>query len=58
MLKETVFAKGKPIGVLIVDTFNGQMTFTPAEEPSLLSNRRWKSLDEMRQAVIKAYTVK
>lgn len=56
MLKETVFANGRPVGVLLVDTYNGQLSFHPAESPSLLPDRDWKCLDEMRQMIIKVYS--
>ena len=56
--KETVFADGRPVGAILVDTYHGQLSFHPAEGPSLLPNRNRKSLDEMRRSVIKAYTQK
>ena len=58
MLKETVFANGRPVGVLLVDTFNRQISFHPTESPSLLPDRSWNSLDEMRQAIVEAYSRK
>ena len=48
MLKETVFANGRPVGVILVDTYNRQLSFHPAESPGILVDSNWATLDELR----------
>lgn len=55
-LTETIFFKGAPIGVVRQGSFTGQIDFTPLNGKSRLTDRSWDSVDQLKQAVIKAYS--
>lgn len=56
ILTETIFFKGAPIGAVRQCSFTGQIDFSPLKGKSLLADRSWDSVDQLKQAVIKAYS--
>ncbi len=56
MISETLHVEGKSVGRMIVDTNAKEVTFEPNENPTLVPDRNWNGVDELRQAVIQAYT--
>jgi hypothetical protein len=55
MLSETLHVSDRPVGKLLVNTNSQEIAFQAAESPSLLTNRSWKTVDELRAAVTAAY---
>ena len=56
ILRETIFIDGTPLGVIRRDDYSGEIAFSPHNPPSKLPLREWKSVDELRAAVLEAYT--
>ena len=55
-ITETIHVEGKPVGHLIVNTNSHEIEFQPAEATSLLPDQEWGSVDELRVAVVNAYS--
>lgn len=55
ILAETIFVADTPVGVIRMDTNTRQIAFSPIEGKSRLPDREWKSIDELKDAVIKTY---
>ena len=53
---ESVHVAGKPVGMIHQDSNTGQLDFSPHEGKSLLPQRQWRDIDELKAAVIKAYS--
>lgn len=56
ILAETIFVGGAPVGVVRQDTNSRQIVFFPIDGKSPLPNRPWKSVDELRAAVVAAFS--
>ena len=56
ILRETIFLDGTPLGVIRQDNFTRLIAFSPQNPPSKLPLREWKSVDELKAAVLEAYT--
>jgi len=56
ILAETIHVAGKPVGRLMVNTNSHEIAFQAAEAISLLPDQEWASVDELRAAVIAAYS--
>ena len=55
ILAETLYIDRQPIGIVRQDSHSGQIVFSPLEGKSPLPQRRWRSVDELKRAVIRAY---
>ena len=55
ILTETIFVEGAPVGVVRQDINTRQIAFSPIEGQSRLPAKDWKSMDELKEAVIAAY---
>ena len=55
-IKETIYVKGQPVGALLLDSLTRQASFQSAEMPSLLPDRTWGSIDELKATVAAAYS--
>ena len=55
ILAETIYVDRQPIGMVREDSNTGQLDFSPHEGKSLLPQRQWRDIDELKAAVIKAY---
>ncbi len=55
ILAETIFVDQRPVGVVRRDSTTRQVAFSPTDGRSLLPERQWRDIDEMKAAVIKAY---
>ena len=55
ILTETIFVEGAPVGVVRQDINTRQIAFSPIEGRSRLPAKDWKSMDELKEAVIAAY---
>ena len=55
ILTETIFLEGAPMGVVRQDTNTRQIAFSPIKGQSRLQAKGWKSMDELKVAVLKAY---
>ncbi len=55
ILSETLFVAGKPVGVVRQDTNTKQIAFFPTEIPAKLKSRHWRSVDQLKNAVIATY---
>ena len=55
ILAETIFVNQQPVGMLREDSNSGQIGFSPLKGKSLLPQKRWRDVDELKQAVIQAY---
>jgi len=58
ILAETIFLGGAPVGVARQDTTTRKIAFSPIKGRSRLPARDWKSMDELKVAVLKAYETK
>ena len=58
ILAETIFLDGTPVGVVRQDTLTSQIVFSPINSQSRLPSMEWKSVDELKVAVAKAYSQK
>lgn len=56
ILTETIQVDGKPVGKIIVDSNVREIAFTPHEGQSRLPEQRWENVEQLKQAVIKAYS--
>lgn len=56
ILSETLHVDGRPIGRLLVNSQSQDISFQAAELPSLLPDRPWGTVDELRAAVTAAYS--
>ena len=52
---ETVYIKGKLVGVLRKDTDSNQIAFSPNSGSSRIPEREWESMDVLKMAVLSAY---
>ena len=52
ILAETVFVRGAPVGVIRQDSNTNQVDFSPTDGKSLIQDRNWPSVDELKLAVI------
>ena len=57
ILAEAIHVKGKPVGTVRQDTLTRQIAFTAANPPSKLPEREWVCVDELKEAVLAAYSV-
>lgn len=55
ILAETIFVSSKPVGVIRQNTNRQQIAFSPITGPSRLPAKDWKSIDELKAAVIREY---
>ena len=55
IVNETIFVQGRPVGRLLVNTNSQEIAFQPAKPPSLLPDKQWSSVDEVKAAVTLAY---
>ena len=53
---ESVHVAGKPVGMIHQDSNTGQFSFSPIRGKSPLSDKQWRNVDELKQAVIRAYS--
>jgi len=51
ILSETIFIEQKPVGVVLQDSDTGQVKFSPIQGKSPLPEKRWRNVDELKQAV-------
>ena len=58
IIAESVHVAGKPVGRLIIDSNSHEIAFQTAEATSLLPDQEWGAVDELRAAVVEAYTDK
>lgn len=56
ILAETLHVSDRPVGRLLVNSLSGGISFQPAEAPSLLPDKPWSSVDEVKAAVTAAYS--
>ena len=55
ILAETIFLEGVPVGVVRQDTITRLFAFSPVFGRSRLPAKDWKSVDELKAAVLRAY---
>lgn len=55
ILVETIYIKGKPIGLIRQHTRTKQIAFSPFGGVRKLPEREWFCVDELKEAVIAAY---
>lgn len=55
ILSETIFIDRQPVGVVRHDSHTGQVKFSPIQGKSPLLEKRWRSVDELKQAVFRIY---
>lgn len=55
ILTETIFVEGAPVGVVRQDTMTHQIAFSSIKGKSRLPAKDWKSMDELKAAVIREY---
>ncbi len=58
ILRETIYFNRQPIGMIRMDSKSGEIDFSPLKGKSPLSDQSWDSVDELKLAVIKAYSYK
>ncbi len=58
ILTETIFLEGTPLGQIRQNSDTGQIAFLPIKGRLQLPAKDWKSVDELKAAVFKAYTKK
>ena len=58
ILAETIFVNQQPVGVVRQDSDSGLIDFSPTDGKSLIQDRNWSNVDELRAAVQKAYSHK
>lgn len=56
MLSETIHMAGRPVGRLLVNTNSQEISFQPHDTPSPVPDRDWESVDELRNAIARAYS--
>lgn len=57
-LTESLYVDGQPVGMIIQHSQSGAIAFIPKEGIEPLPKRTWRSVDELKAAVIRAYTTK
>ncbi len=55
IIPETVFVDTYPVGNIVVDTASNQIAFIPRQSPSKLPQQDWQNLEQLRNAIAKAY---
>jgi hypothetical protein len=55
ILSETIFIDRQPVGVVSHDSHTGQVKFSPIQGKSPLPDKRWRDVDELKQALFRAY---
>ena len=55
ILSETIFIDRQPVGVVRHDSHTGQVKFSTIQGKSPLPEKRWRSVDELKQALFRAY---
>ena len=56
ILAESIFVNHQPVGIARMDSNTGQFSFSPLRGKSPLSDKQWRNVDELKQAVIRAYS--
>jgi hypothetical protein len=56
ILTETIYVNKKPVGVVRHCSNSNQFAFSPINGRSRVPEREWPSIDELKQAVIAAYS--
>ena len=56
MTAETIFVDGVPVGRIVIETQSQEIAFIPTIFPSRLSAKDYASIDDLRNAVISAYS--
>jgi hypothetical protein len=54
-LTESFYVDGRAVGMIIRDSLSGAIAFVPKEGIEALPKRAWRSVDELKAAVIKTY---
>jgi hypothetical protein len=57
ILSETIFIDRQPVGVVLHDSHTGQVKFSPIQGKSPLPDKRWRNVDELKQALFRAYRI-
>ena len=55
ILSETIFIDRQPVGVACHDSLTGQVKFSPIQGKSPLPKKQWRDVDELKQALLRAY---
>ncbi len=55
ILSETIFIERRPVGVVRQDSKTGQVIFSLIQGKSPLPEKRWRNVDELKQALFRAY---
>lgn len=55
-LTESLYVDGQPVGMIIQHSQSGAIAFIPKEGIEPLPKRTWRSVDELKAAVIREYT--
>ena len=55
IISESIFKDRVPIGRIFSDTQTGLFAFSPTKGQSLLPDREWRDVDELKRAIYEAY---
>jgi hypothetical protein len=58
ILSETIYIDRQPVGLVCHDSNTGQVKFSPIQGTSPLPDKRWRDVDELKQALFQAYREK
>ncbi|MCH8056863.1 MAG: hypothetical protein IIB78_03220 [Proteobacteria bacterium] len=56
IVAETIFVDSRPAGVLRQGSNSGQIGFSPLKGESLLPQKHWRDIDQLKAAVRAAYS--
>ena len=56
ILAETIFVDRQPVGIVRQDSNTQQIDFSPLKGKSLVTDRSWESIDDLKLAVFAAYS--
>lgn len=56
IVSETIFVNRQPVGMVRQDSNSGQIDFSPLNGKSLLPQKRWRDMDELKRAIFAAYS--
>ena len=56
ILSKTIFINCQPVGMVRQDSNSGQIDFSPLNGKSLLPQKRWRDMDELKRAIFAAYS--
>ena len=56
LTSETIYVDGVPVGRIVIETQSQEIAFLPTISPSKLPTQDFSSLDDLRNAVISAYS--